>query len=98
MSFRRLGEILPHALEGLGIAEQVREARVRRAWVKVAPEVAGQLGVGSDALELRAGVLTVGVGDRHLVAALEGLQAPLVAALNHEMGERVVERLVFQPR
>jgi predicted nucleic acid-binding Zn ribbon protein len=94
MSFRRLGEIMPQTLEGMGLLQRVQAMRVLRAWPRVAGRAAPELAGGAQAVELRAGVLSVRVPDGHLARVLERASAEIVRALNAEVGERAVERVV----
>src|SRR5262245_10328095 len=94
MSFRRLGEIMPQTLEGMGLLQRVQSMRVLRAWPRVAGRAAPELAAGAQAVELRGGVLSVRVADGHLARVLERRSAEIVRALNAEVGERAVERVV----
>jgi predicted nucleic acid-binding Zn ribbon protein len=94
MSFRRLGEILPQTLEEMGLLQRVRVERVVRAWPRAAGRAAPELAEGVEAVDLRAGVLSVRVPDGRLARLLERCSAEIVRALNAELGERAVERVV----
>ncbi|MGH2350532.1 MAG: DciA family protein [Chloroflexota bacterium] len=94
MSFRRLGDILPQTLEGLGIEQRVRQEQARRAWHRVAHRVSPALAAGAEAVELRGGVLMVRVPAGHLARMLEARTAELVRWLNAEVGDGIVESVV----
>jgi predicted nucleic acid-binding Zn ribbon protein len=94
MSFRRLGEILPQTLEGMGLLQRVRTARVLRAWPRAAGRAAPELAVGTHAVDLQGGILTVRVLDGRLARLLERASPEIVRALNAEIGEPAVERVV----
>jgi hypothetical protein len=94
MSFRRIGEILPQTLEGLGLQQRIRTARVVRAWPVATEREWPDLAAGSQAVDLQGGVLSVRVSDGRLAGLIERAGAELVRALNAEVGERLVERVV----
>src|SRR5581483_5061973 len=53
MGFIRLKEILPGALEGLGIAERLHQDRIERAWPTIAGTISRELAAGSSVVMLR---------------------------------------------
>jgi hypothetical protein len=94
MSFRRLGEILPHTLEGMGLLQRVRAARVLLAWPRAAGRAAPELVGSAEAVDLQGGVLRVRIRDGRLAGLLERASPEIVRALNAEVGESAVERVV----
>ncbi len=94
MSFRRLGEIMPQTLEGMGLLHRLRTMRALRAWPAAAGQSSPELASASRALDLQGGVLTVRVPDSRLAALLERCNPEIVRALNAVLGEAAVERVV----
>jgi predicted nucleic acid-binding Zn ribbon protein len=94
MSFRRLGEIMPQTLEGMGLLQRVRAARVRRAWPRAAGRAAPVLAAGSQVVDLQGGVLRVRLADGRLAGLLDQVAPEIVRALNAEVGEMAVDRVV----
>ena len=70
MSFRRLGEVLPQTLDGMGLLQQVRTERVMRAWPGAAGQAAPELVAGAEVVDLRGGVLAVRVPEGRLARLL----------------------------
>ncbi|MDQ3700454.1 MAG: DUF721 domain-containing protein [Chloroflexota bacterium] len=95
MSFRRIGEIMPQTLDGLGLLHRVRLMRVRGAWSAATEQIAPELASGYRAMDLQNGVLTVRVLDRCLDDLLQRSAAKIVQALNEELGETLVERVMI---
>lgn len=94
MSFRRLGEILPQTLEGMGLLQRVRAQRVAHAWPEVARAAAPELAGRTEPLTLQGGVLTVRISDAGQRALLERASPELARALNAAVGEPAVQRVV----
>jgi predicted nucleic acid-binding Zn ribbon protein len=94
MSFRRLGEIMPQTLEGMGLLQRLQAMRVLRSRPRAVGRAAPELAGGAQAVELRDGVLAVRVPDGLPARQLERAAAEIVRALNAEVGERAVERVV----
>jgi predicted nucleic acid-binding Zn ribbon protein len=94
MSFRRLGEILPQTLDGMGLLQRVRAERVMRAWPGAARQAAPELAAGAEVVELRGGVLAVRVPEGRLARLLERVTPEIVRALNEAIGEPAVVGLV----
>jgi predicted nucleic acid-binding Zn ribbon protein len=95
MSFRRIGEIMPQTLEGMGLLQRVRLMRVRSAWSAATGRVAPELASGYRAMDLQHGVLTVHGLDQRRNDLLQRCATKLVQALNAELGETLVERVVM---
>jgi hypothetical protein len=94
MSFRRLGEILPQTLDGMGLLQRVRTERVLRAWPGVARQAAPELVAGAEVVDLRGGMLAVRVPEGRLARLLERVTPDIVRALNEAVGEPAVVGLV----
>ena len=94
MSFRRLGEILPQTLDGMGLLQRVRAERVMRAWPGAVGQAAPELVAGAEVVDLRGGVLAVRVPEGRLARLLERVTPDIVRALNEAVGEPAVVGLV----
>lgn len=95
MSFRRIGEIMPQTLEGMGLLQRVRLMRVRSAWPAATGQIAPELASGYRVVDLQSGVLTVRVLDRRRDDLLARCATRIIQTLNAELGETLVERVVM---
>ena len=93
MGFQSLKDILPGAIEGLGIATQVREGELRRAWPVAARTVSAELARAS-VVGLRDGRLLVHVRTAWLARLVVERQADLIAALAQVTGEAEVRQVI----
>lgn len=82
MSFRSLREILPRALEELGITEQVRREQVVQAWPAAAQDISPELAAHSRAVEFRDHALVVHVSTLKLARFVAERRADILSALN----------------
>jgi predicted nucleic acid-binding Zn ribbon protein len=94
MGFVRLKEILPGALEGLGITERLHQDRIERAWPAIAGTVSRELAASSSVVMLRDGQLTIRVPHVRLARLVAARQAELVAALQATAGAGVVRQII----
>jgi len=94
MSFpKSISSLLHSELNGLGLANHLREAEIWRLW----PEVAGQT-VSSRAQPLRInnGTLTVAVSSSPWMQELNFLKGMMIEKLNSRLGGDVVKEIILK--
>lgn len=96
MRFERVGDILPTAIEQLGLTAGVQRALALLRWADAAAEVLPGAEAASQAVDLRQGRLVVVVRSPPWSQELHLRHPDLILALNRRLGQPIVRGITFR--
>lgn len=92
----KIGQLLPKALNRIGVAEAVQAAQICACCEKILAEDYPQYAKESQATKIRHKTLVIEVKSSPLAQELQMCQHIILEKINQKMGRVLVERIVFR--